>query len=364
MYAKDLKRHRRTLGGLAISLALAGCSAAVTTTSASPQVSEPPEQVEVVLMTHDSFAVSDELLASFQSETGIEIKILRAGDAGAMVNQAVLTKDNPLADVMFGVDNNFLSRALEADIFEPYESPLLASVPDELETDARVTPIDFGDVCINWDKEYFAETGLAPPETLLDLTDPAYRDLLVVQSPATSSPGLAFLYSTIAQFGEAGDYSWIDYWADLRDNGVLVTSGWEEAYYSYFTAASDGDRPIVVSYASSPPFEVIYATEPIEEPPTAVMTEGCFRQIEYAGIVAGTEARGAAEQVIDFLLSTPFQDEIPLSMFVFPANEGATLPPAFVEFAVVPADPFSLPGGDIEANVRRWILEWTEVVTG
>jgi thiamine transport system substrate-binding protein len=364
MFAKDLKRPWRTIGGLAISLALAGCSADGTTTSASPQVSEPLEQVEIVLMTHDSFAVSDELLASFKSETGIEIKILRAGDAGAMVNQAVLTKDNPLADVMFGVDNNFLSRALEADIFEPYESPLLASVPDELETDSRVTPIDFGDVCINWDKEYFAVTGLVPPETLLDLADPAYRNLLVVESPATSSPGLAFLYSTIAQFGEAGDYSWVDYWADLRDNGVLITSGWEEAYYSYFTAASDGDRPIVVSYASSPPFEVIYATEPIEEPPTAVMTEGCFRQIEYAGIVTGTEARGAAEQVIDFLLSTPFQDEIPLSMFVFPANEDATLPPAFVEFAVVPADPFSLPGGEIEANVRRWILEWTEVVTG
>ena len=207
-----------------------------------------------------------------------------------MVNQAVLTKDNPLADVIFGVDNTFLTRALEADVFAPYESPLLASVAPELQIDTRVTPIDFGDVCINWDKGYFAGAGLTPPETLLDLTDPAYRELLVVQNPATSSPGLAFLFATIAHFGETGDYTWIDYWTDLRDNDVLVTSGWEESYYSYFTAASDGDRPIVVSYASSPPFEVIYATEPIDEPPTAVMTEGCFRQVEYAGIVAGTEA--------------------------------------------------------------------------
>lgn len=315
-------------------------------------------------MTHDSFEVSDELLASFENETGIEIKVLRAGDAGAVVNQAVLTKDNPLADVMFGVDNNFLSRALEANIFEPYASPLLASVPDELQTDARVTPIDYGDVCINWDKAYFADTGLAPPETLRDLTDLAYRDLLVVQSPATSSPGRAFLYATIAQFGETGDYTWIDYWTDLKKNGVLVTSGWEEAYYSYFTAASDGDRPIVVSYASSPPFEVIYATEPIDEPPTAVMTDGCFRQIEYAGIVTGTQSRAAAEEVIDFLLSTRFQDEIPLSMFVFPANEDATLPPAFVEFAVLPSDPLSLPSGEIEANARHWITEWTEAING
>ena len=364
MFAKHPRPPLATLVALAISLVVAGCSTPATTTSTSVSTNGSLDPVEIVLMTHESFVISEDLLAAFAGETGIEIKVLRAGDAGAMVNQAVLTKDNPLADVIFGVDNNFLSRALDAGVFEPYESPLLASVPDELEADQRVTPIDFGDVCINWDKEYFAAEGLTPPATLLDLADPAYRDLLVVQNPATSSPGLAFLYSTIAHFGETGDYTWIDYWTDLRDNQVLVTSGWEEAYYSYFTAASDGDRPIVVSYASSPPFEVIYATEPIDEPPTAVMTEGCFRQIEYAGIVAGTEARPAAEQVIDLLLSTRFQDDIPLSMFVFPANQDAALPPAFVEFAVVPADPLSLPGGEIEANVRRWITEWTEVVTG
>jgi len=362
MLAEHPKQPGLTLVALAFLMVMAGCATATTVTSTSVPATGSPDPIEVVLMTHDSFAISEELLADFQNETGIEIKVLRAGDTGAMVNQAVLTKDNPLADVIFGVDNTFLSRALDADVFDPYASPLLASVPNELETDPRVTPIDFGDVCINWDKGYFAGAGLAPPETLLDLTDPAYRDLLVVQNPATSSPGLAFLYSTIARFGETGDYTWIDYWSELRENGVLVTSGWEEAYYSYFTAASDGDRPIVVSYASSPPFEVIYATEPIDEPPTAVMTDGCFRQIEYAGIVTGTENLPAAEQVIDLLLSTRFQEEIPLSMFVFPANEDAALPAAFVEFAVVPADPLSLPGGEIETNARRWITEWTEVV--
>ena len=361
MSANHSEHSKRLLVAFTGLSLLAACSTPTTGSPAAP--SALPEPAEIVLMTHDSFVVSDELLASFESETGIAIRVLPAGDAGAVVNQAVLTKDNPLADVIFGVDNSFLGRALEADVFEPYRSPLLASVPDELEIDPRVTPIDFGDVCINWDKSYFAETGPPPPETLLDLTDPLYRDLLVVQSPATSSPGLAFLYSTIATFGETGDYTWINFWADLRTNNVLVTSGWEEAYYSYFTAASDGDRPLVVSYASSPPFEVIYATEPIEEPPTAVMTEGCFRQIEYAGIVTGTGARPAAEKVIDFLLSPRFQDAIPLSMFVFPANEDATLPPAFVEYAVIPADPLSLPDGTSDANVRRWIQEWTEVMS-
>jgi thiamine transport system substrate-binding protein len=364
MFEKDSKHSPRHLVAIAIAMVLAGCSSASTTATTVQSTSPTREPVEIVLMTHDSFVISDELLKSFENETGIKIGLLPVGDAGSMVNQAVLTKDNPLADVIFGVDNTFLSRALEAGILESYESPLLAAVPDELEADPRVTPIDFGDVCVNWDKTYFADTGLKAPETLLDLTDSAYRNLLVVQSPATSSPGLAFLYGTIAHFGETGDYTWIDYWQDLRDNDVLVTAGWEEAYYSYFTAASDGDRPMVVSYASSPPFEVIYATEAIDEPPTAVMTEGCFRQVEYAGIVAGTEARPAAEQVIDFLLSTQFQNEIPLNMFVFPANVEATLPSAFVEHAIVPADPLSLPADQIDANVRRWIVEWTEAMTG
>jgi len=346
---------------VAITVLLAGCGSS-TTTSTEPDGSNEP--VEVVLMTHDSFAVADEVLEAFQTETGIRIKHLPAGDAGAMINQAVLTTDNPLADVIFGVDNNFLSRALQAGVFEPYESPLLSNVPEDLQVDPRVTPIDFGDVCINWDKAYLTGLDLRAPKTLLDLADPTYRGLLVVQSPATSSPGLAFLYSTIAHFGETGDYTWIDYWTDLRDNDVLVTSGWEEAYYSYFSAASDGDRPLVVSYASSPPFEVIFASEPLDEPPTAVMTEGCFRQIEYAGIVAGTEIRPEAEKVIDFLLSIPFQEGIPLAMFVFPANADATLPPAFVEHAVVPPNPLSLPSGQIEENVRTWITEWTEVMVG
>lgn len=361
--AKRPKLTRNLLPILAFAVLLVGCSDPSETTPAT-SVTAANEPVEVVLMTHDSFAISDVLLETFTAETGITIRHLPAGDAGAMINQAILTIDNPLADVIFGVDNNFLARALDAGVFAEYESSLLSAVPDELQVDPRVTPIDFGDVCVNWDKGYFVEVGVSPPQTLLDLTDPAYRGLLVVQHPGTSSPGLAFLFSTIAHFGETGEYTWTDYWTDLRDNDVLVASGWEEAYYSYFTAASDGDRPMVVSYASSPPFEVIFAEEPIDTPLSGVMTNGCFRQIEYAGIVAGTEVRGAAEQVIDLLLSTRFQNDIPLSMFVFPVNREATLPPAFVEHAIVPTDPLSLPSGEIDDNVRRWIQEWTEVIRG
>ncbi len=321
--------------------------------------SQPTGQVR--LLTHESFSVSEDVLAAFTEETGYEVQILTGGDAGQIVNQAVLAAGNPVADVLFGVDTTFLSRALEGGIFEAYESPGLAVVAGSLRADPRVTPIDFGDVCVNYDKAAF--TDLPAPETLDDLADPAYSGMLVVENPATSSPGLAFLLATIARFGETGAYTWQDYWSDLRANDVQVTRGWEEAYYGAFSGgAGTGDRPLVVSYASSPPAEVIYATEPTDTAPTGVLTDGCFRQVEYAGILAGTDNREAAEALIDFMLSEAFQEDVPLSMFVFPSSIRAALPDVFIEHAVVPDAPLTMDPADIEENRERWIDEWTSIV--
>jgi thiamine transport system substrate-binding protein len=317
----------------------------------------------VRLLTHDSFLVSDEVLAAFTAATGLRVEILPAGDAGSMVNQAVLTAGNPVADVLFGIDNTFLSRALKADLFLPYESPALAGVIDGLAADPehRVTPIDFGDVCLNYDKAAF--DGTPPPQFLADLADPAYRSMLVVEDPATSSPGLAFLLATVAAFGETGDYTWQDYWADLRANDVRVTAGWEDAYYGAFSGGSgQGDRPVVVSYASSPAAEVIYATEPLSAAPTAVVTDGCFRQVEFAGVLRGTPREEAARALIDFMLSEQFQEDIPLNMFMFPALASADLPPEFVAYTRVPASPLTIDPATIETNRLRWTEEWASVV--
>jgi thiamine transport system substrate-binding protein len=320
---------------------------------------------EIVLMTHDSFAVSDDVLAAFTEETGITVRILTSGDAGTMINQAVLTKDNPVADVLFGVDNTFLSRALDADLFEPYESLGLEEVPDEFQLDPehRVTPVDYGDVCLNYDKEYFAAADLPIPASLADLAKPEYAGLLVVEHPATSSPGLAFLLATIAEFGEDGDYTWKDFWDELVANDVFVASGWEEAYGTVFSGgAGTGDRPLVVSYASSPPAEVLFATESVEEAPTGVITDGAFRQIEFAGVLAGAKSPQGARRFIDFLLSLAFQEDMPLNMFVFPVNEEAALPSVFLENTEIPADPLSVPPDEIGTDRERWIEEWTAIV--
>ena len=322
-----------------------------------------PEPVTVRLLTHDSFALSDHLLESFREETGIRIELLQGGDAGTVVNQAILTNGNPQADVLFGIDSTFLTRALEEDLFVPYEADGLDEVDERflLDPQHRVTPIDYGDVCLNYDKAWFEESGTPVPTTLQELTDPTYRDLLVVENPATSSPGLAFLLATIDELGE-GD--WQTFWSDLRDNGVEVTSGWEDAYYGSFSgsAGSEGTKPLVVSYASSPPAEVIYADPPVDEAPTGVIDASCYRQVEAAGILRGTDKELQAGQVIDFLLSLDVQDDVPTSMFVYPVRDGAELPPEFVEHAVAPDDVHQLPPDDIGAQRDAWIDEWTDLV--
>ncbi|MGH3132673.1 MAG: thiamine ABC transporter substrate-binding protein [Gaiellaceae bacterium] len=317
----------------------------------------------VVLVTHDSFAISDDVKQAFERESGLTLRILRSGDAGELLSKALLTAGNPQGDVLFGVDSNLLSRALEGDLFDPYESPELADVDERyvLDPDHRATPIDHGEVCLNYDKAWFDERAVLPPRSLDDLVEPRYEGLLVVENPATSTPGLAFMLATIARFGEDG---WSDYWRRLRANGVLVVDGWEEAYTVRFSGAagSTGNRPIVVSYASSPPAEVIFRTPRPAEAPTAVVEDGCFRQIELAGILRGARNEEGARELVDFMLSTRFQEDIPLSMFVFPVDPEATLPPEFTRFAVVPSAPLELPPEEIEANRERWVKEWATVV--
>ncbi len=316
----------------------------------------------LTVMTHDSFAISDEVLAAFEEKYNVKVQFIEAGDTGTAVNKAILSKDNPLADVFYGVDNTFLSRALSEGIFEAYDSPLLKEIPDEFQLDPenRVLPVDYGDVCLNYQISYFEEHNLAPPETLEDLLKPEYADLLVVENPATSSPGLAFLFATIARFGENG---YLDYWRGLVANGVKVVNDWETAYYTEFSQWG-GERPIVVSYGSSPPFEVIFAEEPMDTPPTAVVTgpESCFRQIEFVGILKGTRNRRLARKWVDFMLSTQFQEDIPLQMYVFPVNPNAQLDETFQKYLAVPEQPAVLDPTIIASSRETWISNWTAVV--
>lgn len=345
----------RALAWLVLIALIGGCS---FIGSPSPSASD-----RLLVMTHDSFDISPAVLETFETAHGVTVEIVKGGDAGVVVNQAILTKDAPLADVLYGVDNTFLSRALDAGIFEPYASPTLSDVPAELAagTNGVVTPIDYGDVCLNLDKEAFAT--VPAPASLEDLIDPSYKGMLVVENPATSSPGLAFLLATVGHFGLDGDYTWRDYWADLRANELLIESDWETAYSTSFSGgAGAGDRPIVVSYATSPVAEVVFADPPVTAAPTRAVTDGCFRQVEYAGVLVGAKAPQLARQFVDFMLSPEFQSDIPLKMFVFPANPQATVPEVFLANAAEVTNPIAMDPATIAANRDAWVEEWTNVV--
>jgi len=312
-------------------------------------------------VTHDFFTISPAVKRAFEDESGLKLRILKAGEAGEVVSRALLTAGNPEGDVLFGVDNNLLARALDGDIFERYEPADLGKVDPALDLDAehRVTPIDHGEVCLNYDKAWFSAHDIVPPRNLTDLTLPRYRGLLVVENPVTSTPGLAFMLATIAELADG----WQDYWRKLRANDVLAVDSWGEAYNTRFSGASGkGPRPIVVSYASSPPAEVIYRKPEPKQAPTGVVDASCFRQIEFAGVLRGAKNAEGARKLVDFMLSKRFQEDIPLQMFVFPARRDAALPPEFQKFAVVPAHPLELPPKEIEANREKWVDEWTDIV--
>lgn len=364
MIHRQLARRAALFAVVAVTAAsLAACGSSSGSAKPAPGANRP---VTINLMTHDFFATSNGLLESFTRRTGITVKVLKSGDAGRAVNQAILTKDHPLADVFYGVDNTFLSRALDAGIFVPYTSPSLSQVPSQFQLDAkhRVTPVDYGDVCVNDDLAYFQGHHLAPPQTIDDLADPRYKNLLVVENPADSSPGLAFVLATVAHYGTN---HWLDYWKRLRANGVKVVSSWDQAYSGSFSGSgagrqAGGDRPLVVSYASSPPAEVVGASPQPATAPIGTLLDTCFRQVEFAGILHGTRHQAAAAALVDFMVSNTFQQDMPLNMYVFPVRRGTPLPDVFTRFAQVAPHPFQVPADEIGRNRDTWIREWTDAV--
>jgi thiamine transport system substrate-binding protein len=321
----------------------------------------------VTLVSHDSWAVSKSVLADFEKQSGYKVHVLKDGDAGQAVNKAILTKDNPQGDVFFGVDNTLLSRALDNGLFQSYEAKGSDRIKPQYRVDQdkhRVTPIDSGDICVNYDKAWFSKHKLTPPQSFDDLVKPEYKNLLVTENAATSSPGLGFLLGSAAQYGDDG---WQGYWKKLKANGVKVVDGWEQAYNEEFSGSAGGrkakgDRPLVVSYASSPPAEVVYADPRPKTAPTGVSYGTCFRQIEYAGLLSNAHNSKGGKAFIDFLVTKEFQEDMPLNMFVYPVIEGAAVPKEFTEFGPAAKDPETMAPAKIAANRDQWVKSWTSLV--
>jgi thiamine transport system substrate-binding protein len=325
----------------------------------APALAQTPTPLRV--LTHSSFDLPKELLAQFEKDAGVKLRIVKAGDAGEMTNKLILTKAKPIADVVYGIDNTLLPRALAAGVIDPYTGPA-AQRTAAVAMEGGMVPVDHGYVTLNIDKAWFAKKGLALPASLEDLTKPAYAKLLVVQNPATSSPGQAFVFATIAGLGEEGAFKW---WGQMRGNGVKVVKGWTEAYYTEFTR-NGGTRPIVVSYASSPAAEVFYSKEKITESPTAnlFLKGAVFRQVEGVALVKGGNpaAQAAAGKFIEFLRSAPAQQALQTTMWMFPAEVGVARVDVMKAYASEPTAFDNPAAADTNAKGKAWLQRWTKTV--
>lgn len=311
----------------------------------------------LVLLTHQSFSLPEDLLADFEAAHDVELEIRQPGDAGAVVTEVALNPDDAGADVIFGVDNTLASRLLDVDAVVEYDGELPAGADAYALDDPRLVPIDTGDVCVNVDTGWFADRGIVEPTSLEDLLDPTYEELFVTPGPVDSSPGLAFLLATVAEYGADG---WQEYWQGLVDNGTEVVAGWEDAYYGSFTAGGEsGQRPIVLSYASSPAFTV---TEDGSATTTRALLDTCFAQTEFAGVLQGADEPGLAQELVTWLLSPEVQAALPDSMYVYPVRDDVALPEAWAEFAPLPEETRSLPPAEIAENREAWIGEWRDLV--
>ncbi len=335
---------------------LAGCGS-----GSSAGADDPAEPKTLVVATHDSWAMSKDVLAEFKKKTGITVKAQPQGDAGALTNKLVLTKGSPLADGVYGIDNTFASRAVDEGVLSSYSSTALPKSGEAFRLPGagadQLTPIDYGDVCVNVDDDWFAAKKLAAPTTLDDLTKPAYKGLFVTPGATTSSPGLAFLLATIAAKGDA----WKSYWSDLMANDTKITAGWSDAYEVDFTAGGGtGDRPIVTSYSSSPPFTV---PDGASQPTTHALLDTCFRQVEYAGVLKGSKNPKGMQEFIDFMLGRTFQAALPDNMYVYPVDSTVQLPADWAKFAPVAPKPYVVSASEIDRSRATWLREWRDITS-
>ena len=320
---------KKTMVSLAALTVLAACG------------TDTDEAQTVTILTHDSFVISEEQIAAFEDETGYTLQTMAPGDGGVLVNQLILNRDNPQADGVYGIDTFIVGTVLDEDLLDPYTSGALPDSASDLVIDERLTPIDQGDVCINIDTAWFEEQAMAEPETLEDLRDPQYAELLAVIDPETSSPGYAFLTATATEYGEELE----DYWTDLLDGGARISSGWSDAYYSDFSGADgNGPYPLVLSYSSSPA-----AAEG-----TSYLPQTCVRQVEFAGVVANASNPDGAQAFIDFMLSDDVQATIPENMYMYPVNDQVELPAEWQEVAELSDTPIIV---DAERIDRQDLIE-------
>jgi thiamine transport system substrate-binding protein len=307
------------------------------------------------VVSHDSFKLSPALIAQFERQHQVKLRFMQSGDAGQLLNQLILTKHSPIADVVYGLDSPLADKAIAANLLASHTlagSRVTAILPPP------AVSVMSGHVTLNVDLAWFKARRLPLPKSLDDLTLPAYKNLLVVQNPHTSSVGQAFLMAVMAHKGEKDGWIW---WQKMRQNGLKVTDGWREAYYQAFSR-NGGAYPIVVSYASSPAAEVFFAQDKTAPPPTANLNlaGGVFHQVEGAALLKGGKHPELGQAFMAFLRSPAVQADIQTTLWMRPIIANTPIHPVLKMHAQVPT------GGQLYtaamgAKSKVWLAAWGDL---
>ncbi|MDV3103403.1 thiamine ABC transporter substrate-binding protein [Thermococcus waiotapuensis] len=327
-----------------------------TTTSGSEKTATSSKPETLVVYSYDSFEyIARAAFPKFEEKYGVKVKLITVGDAGQLLNRLILEKDNPQADVVIGIDNSLAAKAIKAGILDPYKPENIDLVPEwlieKLDPTYHLIPYDYGYIAINYRLDRVSE----PPKSFEDLTRPEWKGKLVIEDPRTSSPGAAFLLWTIAVYGDDG---YLDYWEKLRENGVVITEGWSDAWYGKFMQEG---YPLVLSYSTSPAATVYYENNTNVR--AVAFGEGNYLQVEGAGIVKGTKKKALAQKFIEWLLTEDFQGEVPTNQWMYPVNPAIKLPDVY-RYAVPLEEirPVSLDPEYVRENFDRWIREWVQLM--
>jgi len=255
------------------------------------------------------------------------------------------------ADVYVGLNADDLVR-IDANLDEPLfasgvELDHAGDVKEGLHFDPqnRAVPFDTGYVSLVYD-----ETKTTQPRTFADLKQSEYAEKLLVQNAQSSDTGQAFLLWSIHTLGED---TYLDYWDELVSNGARVVKSWDAAY----TAYSNGDRPIVVSYST----DQVYAHrsgEPLEKHQVGFLNDQGYANPEGMARFADTDKPELARAFMDFMLSADAQSKIPVLNVSFPATTTADLPDSFDQYAFEPDEPVTYDYETLQGNLDTWVEQW------
>ena len=338
------------------------------------------EPQTVRLLTHKEFQLPEEALEEFTEKTGIEVLVFLEEDATSMVNLLERSSNNPVADVVLGIDSLERRRVTEKRLVEPYRPIAIDRLdPSLVLQDAMLTPVSQLAACLNRSKSRYEvqerrldrlpDQGSLPlqaPTEIDDMLERQHAETAVIPNPLSSRLGVYFLVALERLHPE--DVEGVTPWPKLLDEmlrwGLEVAPSWEEAWFSRFqpSAGPESTETRSLTWGSSgmPSVSVRFIPELPEEVDVAVIDSGCIKVVNYAGIISNTPNRRDAGRLVDSFIEPLFQYGVPDRYGSRPARTDIVRTEAWRRFGVnvtaIPIDEWR-----IGPLWQQWLLTWKQV---